>query len=623
MKLRLACGLACALGLALPVAADAATPSLVGVARVHFPYRGFVLQVPGHAAIDPSRVKVFENGEQVANVTVTHAQGAGKGKFGLVLVLDESNSMRGKPIAGALDAARIFAQQLGTNEQLALITFNRSARVALAPTIDASSIKRAFSAKPQFAEGTFIYDAVDSAITMLTRSKVAVGSVVVLSDGRDTGSRISAERVIARAQQEHVRVFTVGLRSYQFRSATLSGLAEATGARYSEARSPAALAPIYRALSTQLKNEYLVQYRSLAGPAKGIQVRVAVAGFSGFARASYVTPALPKSHLPPFHRSLLDRFWRSGVSVLVVSLLVGLLVWIAILYPLSRRPASLAERMRDFVSFKSGRGQREVPREHAPFEIVERALARTAWWERFKDEVEIAKFPVQPAQLVVGTVFATAFAAFLLAIALPPVFMVFALLVPLVPRAAVKRKLRQRRDEFAEQLPDNLNVLAASLRTGHSFVGALSVVLDAADEPSKSELRRVVADDQLGVAPEDSLVEVARRMANGDLEQIALVAALQRQTGGNTAEVLDTVVDTIRERFELRRLVKTLTAQGRMARWILTLLPVGLALFITLLNPSYISPLFHRSAGQVMLAIGLAMLIAGSIALQKIMDIEV
>src|SRR5439155_26005140 len=118
-------------------------------------------------------------------------------------------------------------------------------------------------------------------------------------------------------------------------------IAQATGAQYSEARSLRALAPIYRALSTQLKNEYLLQYRSLAGPAKTVQVRVAVSGFSGLAGASYVTPALPKYRLPPFHPSLLDRFWRSGVSVLVISLLVGGLVWLGIFYPLSRRPASV------------------------------------------------------------------------------------------------------------------------------------------------------------------------------------------------------------------------------------------------------------------------------------------
>ena len=88
--------------------------------------------------------------------------------------------------------------------------------------------------------------------------------------------------------------------------------------------------------------------------------------------------------------------------------------------------------------------------------------------------------------------------------------------------------------------------------------------------------------------------------ANGEQgrEQIALVASLQRQTGGNTAEVLDRVTATVRERFELQRLVKTLTAQGRMSRWVVTGDPDRLVVVISLLNPSYVSPLFHRPAGR-------------------------
>jgi tight adherence protein B len=166
-------------------------------------------------------------------------------------------------------------------------------------------------------------------------------------------------------------------------------------------------------------------------------------------------------------------------------------------------------------------------------------------------------------------------------------------------------------------------VLASALRAGHSFVGALSVVAADSSEPSKREFTRVVADEQLGVPLEDSLREVSRRMANNDLEQVALVAELQRQTGGNMAEVLDRVIETIRGRFDLRRLIRTLTAQGRMARWILTLLPVSLALFITLINPSYISPLFTTAGGQIILTVAAVMVISGSIAIKRIVDIKV
>jgi tight adherence protein B len=185
------------------------------------------------------------------------------------------------------------------------------------------------------------------------------------------------------------------------------------------------------------------------------------------------------------------------------------------------------------------------------------------------------------------------------------------------------RKLERRRKAFAEQLPDNLQVLASALRAGHSFVGAMSVVIDDADEPSKTEFGRVVADEQLGVPLEDAIRGVVKRMDNEDLEQVALVAALQRQTGGNMAEVLERVTETIRERFELRRMVKTLTAQGRMTRWIVSALPVTLLIAISIINPQYTKPLFTSTGGRLALMVAAVMVVTGSLVIKKIVNIKV
>jgi tight adherence protein B len=116
---------------------------------------------------------------------------------------------------------------------------------------------------------------------------------------------------------------------------------------------------------------------------------------------------------------------------------------------------------------------------------------------------------------------------------------------------------------------------------------------------------------------------VAQRMESKDLEQVALVATLQRDTGGNTAEVLDRVTDTVRARFELRRLVRTLTAQGRMSRWVVSLLPVGLFAIITLINPTYMRPLFTHTSGRVLLVLSAVMVIAGSLVIRKIVNVKV
>jgi tight adherence protein B len=228
-----------------------------------------------------------------------------------------------------------------------------------------------------------------------------------------------------------------------------------------------------------------------------------------------------------------------------------------------------------------------------------------------------------PEQVILLTAISTLLAAWLLSILISTIAAVLALGVPLLVRMFINVRAERQRRAFADQLPDNLQVLSSALRAGHSLIGALSVVVDDAPEPSRREYRRVVADEQLGVPLDEGFTNVARRMRNRDLEQVALVAGLQRETGANSAEVLDRVAETVRERAALRRLVRTLTAQGRMARWIVSALPVALLAVISVLNPEYMKPLLSRTAGQLMLVFAAIMVISGSLVIKRIINIRI
>jgi tight adherence protein B len=236
--------------------------------------------------------------------------------------------------------------------------------------------------------------------------------------------------------------------------------------------------------------------------------------------------------------------------------------------------------------------------------------------------LEIADIQIS-APAVVGLTL-LAMLVFLIILALiSPVFAVVALLTPLLSRGLIRRKLKKVRSDFAEQLPPNLQVLASALRSGYSFTAALTTVVDQAQEPSQRELRRVLADDQLGVPMDEALRRVAKRMDSRDLEQVALVAELQLTTGGNVAEVLDVVVGTIRDRQDVRRLLKTLTAQGRMARWILTGLPIVTGLAFYAYEPGIVGPFYSKAVGQVAIVICAILVACGSLIIQRIIDIEV
>ena len=211
-----------------------------------------------------------------------------------------------------------------------------------------------------------------------------------------------------------------------------------------------------------------------------------------------------------------------------------------------------------------------------------RPLQRERWWDEFTERLEIARIERTPTE-VAGLVLACSLgAAALLVLAHGSVLVGAAALVfgPLIAKGIVNRQLRRQRQLFGEQLPAHLQELAAALRAGHSMVSGIAVMAEGASEPSRSEFQRVVADEQLGRPLENALRSVAVRMDAPDIEQVSLVAELHRQTGGNMAEVLDRVAESLRARAELRRELQTLTAQARGSRWIVTLIPPALLIVI-------------------------------------------
>lgn len=589
-----------------------------------FPDRAYVLSLPSEAYLPPGAVVVRENGKIVKGVTVVPASTAQSGQFGVVLVIDASNSMRGDAIAGATAAARAFADNRQPGQSFAIVTFNKKTNVALPLTTDSEAIDAVLAAPPTLAHDTHLYDAVGQAVSMLEDGNVTVRSVVVLSDGADTGSGQSLEEVSSAAQAAGVRVFTVGLRSGAFDPTALQDLARQAGGQYSEARRPSDLEPIFGQLGSRLASEYLIRYKSTAPANKKVFVAVTVEGYPGVVTAGYASPSVSAGE-QPFERSELERFVRSGVGMLTTVVLVALLIALAFHVLIRPRTKGVRGRLAEFVSLPLGKptaSTRQQQREPL-FDRAEQSFQGWSWWERFKQDLEIGRIGIPPARLLFWTIGGTIFALYLLWWIGGPIVALLALAIPFVVRAVVRQRAARQRQLFAEQLPDNLQVLASALRAGHSLVGALSVVVEDSPEPSKSEFRRVIADEQLGVSLEDAIEVVAQRMESKDLEQVGLVAALQQETGGNTAEVLDRVADTVRERFELRRLVRTLTAQGRMSRWILTSLPIFLLAVITVLNPDYIQPLYHHSAGRILLVFVAMMVTAGSLVIRKIIDIKV
>ena len=617
MRLARALFAAFVVALALSAASSAASPSvqITPVTRLPFPERGYVVSLSEAADLNAGSVEVRENGLRVTSVRVDPLAGSGL-RFGVVLALDSSESMRGAPAAAALEAARSFVSHRAPAEEVGIVAFNGDISVLHDPTANTDTLRAALASPPRLAYGTRINDSLMQSLTILREARLSTGSIVLLSDGADVGSVLSLDPVLAAAKKQRVRVFTVGLRSRAFDASALQAIADQTGGSYAEARSAAELASIYERLGNQLAGEYLVRYRSAMRPMSQVDVDVQIAG-AGRVATAYVAPT--PSLLRPYHRSLMSRFLLSGSSLLLVSLLFGLLICLLLLVLAWRPKSTVVDRVQTFAS----PGTRAEGVTTAVVRAATQNNYTSTWWAQLERDLALARMTVTPKRVVAislaGT-FAIALLAFMLS---APLLALFGLTTPLVARMVIRRKVKAVRAEFAEQFPGSLQVLASALRAGHSFNGALGVVVENAAEPARSELARVLQDDQLGVPPEDAIRRLAGRMENRDIEQVALLAELQRTSGGNSAEILDTVVDTIRERAEIRRLVRSLTAQGRMARWILTGLPVFLTGFLWVVHPDVMAHFFTSGGGQVALVIAVMMVAAGSLVIQRIVDIDV
>lgn len=314
----------------------------------------------------------------------------------------------------------------------------------------------------------------------------------------------------------------------------------------------------------------------------------------------------------------------SGAAAIIVSGIAGLLLGLAI-FSLFGRRETVADRVSAYVTLRRDQDQSGKSLiERALGDRQARQIVRSPLITRMRIEMEVADLDIGFEQLVVLSVLAGILVGWLLETSThSPVAALLGLFVPVGALVAIRILAGRQRRMFSEQLPDNLQVIASAMRAGQTFVGSLKAVIEDAPEPSRRELRRAVMDEQIGIPLADALGHVTERMKSEDFQHVAVVAALQRETGGNTAEVIELVAETVRERIEIRRMVRGLTAQGRLSGGILSMLPVGLLMFISVINPAYVHPLFHSTTGLIALGVALVLVIMGGLVIKKIIEIKV
>jgi tight adherence protein B len=256
---------------------------------------------------------------------------------------------------------------------------------------------------------------------------------------------------------------------------------------------------------------------------------------------------------------------------------------------------------------------------------VNRTLVNLQAALQLKRMLDQADLHITPSRLLMFSFMAGmlgALAASVLTVFIP-IMILAGLVCAAVPFVHVWWKRKKRFDAFLEELPDALDLMSRALSAGHAFPEALHMVSIEMPEPLATEFRKAYEEQNLGLSVKLALENLTQRIPILDLKLCVTAVLIQRETGGNLAEILEKVAYTIRERFRIMGDLKTLTTSSRMSAWLLCGLPIFVAVAVTVMNPEYMSVLWKDPRGHYLIAVAMFMQITGMLIVRKILKIKI
>ena len=577
------------------------------------------------AGPDTPTFRVQENGVDADVTDVRSPADAAREPVDVVLVLDTSGSMKGAALKDATAAGRAFIEAMRPGDRTAVVTFAFEPNVRQGFTDDREALLSALDGLKPSGE-TAVHDALVRAAALATENSERQSSVVLLSDGGDTVSVASFQTALERLKASGAAVYAVTLRSKEWDPRALSSLAAETGGRAVAAADSGELLSIYEALSQEIGLQYLVTYKSLSPNTKDLEVEVTAslgdktaAGGLTIQNPLYAAVATGPVLDPPRPSLALGI-----LAILLVFFSAMLLAW-GVFLLLQRRSFGL-ERLEfyDQLGAEGDGADASVPGTPAALQAKMRGAVgyvagKWGFTRMMHERLERAGLPIRPAEYIylhLVLVFASGLFAMLVTRSLA-ITLIVALAAVVIPLLLLQNRIDKRRAAFEEQLPEVLNLLAGSLRAGWGFLQAVGLVAEQMAQPASGEFGRAQTETRLGLPIERALEHMVDRIRSEDFAWAVSAIAIQREVGGNLAEVLDIVAATMRERAELKRHVSSLTAEGRLSGGILLFLPFVELAAILLVNPTYMSGMLTAVFGWVLAIGGGVLLLVGAVWLNR------
>jgi tight adherence protein B len=591
-----------------------------------------VTGLPDGVEPDLRSVTVELDGEPVGRV---HAEPTGSNNIErtTMLALDTSASMsRGDRFAAATQAARSFLAEAPSDVEIGLLTFDSDVEVVAEPTADHDSIAAKLdSLELDETRGTRLYDGIAEAVGATGTD--GARSVLVLSDGADV-SRSDIGTAIDAAESSGVKVDAVALQQSAANEAKLGEITGASGGSVIPADDPEALEELFTAEAEALSQQILVRFEKPDGVGDEASLKASVvAGGDTYTDTAFVNLAAPEAAESGTVSTPAPLIGERGLWLGAFALAAGLAGLLAVvLIGRDSGPARATQRQLALYTITGQAGTARAVADNDPARMSARdsavALAQSVVAKAdvettLSQRLTAAGLSVTAAEwllLHTGIAIMSAVVGFVLIG--PPGLVLLLAAGGVIPWLYLGYRRGKRLSAFHAQVADTLQLIAGALSAGLSLPQAVDTAVREGSDPMAGELRRALVEQRLGVGIEDALDGVAQRMTSEDFGWVVMAIRIQREVGGNLAELLTTVAATIREREYLRRQVKVLTAEGRFSAWILGLLPVAMVIYLMLARPDYLRPMYTEPLGILMSLAGVVLLGVGAWSLAKLVRVE-
>src|SRR5215207_7748579 len=529
--------------------------------------------------------------------------------------------------------------------RLGVLPFGTQTKLEQALTSDRARVQAVIqNLEAEVDGGTALYDAVVQGSGLLAGEKGQT-NLVVLSDGRHEGTATTLQQAI-RAAKGKARVTAVALEAgFPQDKAALQELAAETGGR-TQSASEESLELVFQGVADELASQYVVELALPPGLDKRVNLRLELRANNEvgvFQTDSFVLPggASPAT-VPAIPGELpsapgLSRLESpQGKYVIAIAGFTTVLIAGLLLFGSASRGPKPYRALRQRLSPYSLTSaiSNDQPRVTAfgssewagrATAMAETLVRRGNLEETFLDRLEAAGLNMRVAEFVLISLGSAFIPPLLALIATRNLLLgvVVVLLGVVGPFLYLAVRASRRQAKFDEQLPSTLQLLAGALQAGHSLQQAVDTVVHEAGDPISGEFQRVLTEARLGRPLEEAFEAMANRTNSIDFKWTVMAIRLQRQVGGNLAEVLSTVSQTIRDRYSLKRQIRALSAEGRLSSLILSILPLLLFAALLIFNPLFLRPLFTTRLGIMMMAGSAVLMIFGVFWLKKITEIKV